>query len=193
MQTFTLDTNCIIDVAEDRPAAEHIRELLIAHSSGIARVALVASSASERQIDGAFLRSFGLFNDRRSALGFGHLPVLPPIGRFDVSFIDHCLSAGEASLAREAEIFRCMFPSSEPEWSDYASARGLNPTDRLSTGYLRWRNQMLDAQAFWAHEHHGQRVFVTSDRRFRIFNGHPLFPEASVCDPEEAAKLVQLH
>ena len=190
VKAFTLDTNCLIDLEEARPAAVHIHALLHAHSCGTANCALVASSASERQIDGSFLKDFGLFDSRRTALGFGHLPILPPIGRFDVSFFGRCLAAGERSLAREAEIFRCMFPNSEPEWPNYALARGLDPDDRSSAGYLRWRNQMLDAQAFWAHEHHGQDVFVTSDRRFRVFNGHPSFPEATVCAPEDAVKLV---
>lgn len=49
MITLTLDTNCIIDVAEERPSAVHVRGFLEAARTGTINLALVASSASERQ------------------------------------------------------------------------------------------------------------------------------------------------
>ncbi len=50
MLTFTLDTNCIIAVEDERPEAEHIRKLAEAHSQGVADVSLVAMSASENEV-----------------------------------------------------------------------------------------------------------------------------------------------
>jgi hypothetical protein len=47
--TFTLDTNCLIDVDDGRPAAPYVLRLIEAADKGVADVALVASSASERQ------------------------------------------------------------------------------------------------------------------------------------------------
>jgi len=188
--TFTLDTNCLIDVADERPAAEHVRELMSAHNGGRISVALVASSASEKQQGGGFLESLSIFDARRTALGFGSLPLLPPIARFNVSFFNHGLMCDHAMLAREHAIFTALFPTSPPEWSDYAAAKGLDPEDRASARYLRWRNQLLDAQAFWSHDHVRRDVFVTSDRRFRVLTGHPLFPEAAICNPQEAAAML---
>lgn len=181
--TFTLDTNCLIDVADERPAAEHVRALVAAHNDGQISVALVASSASERQQGGGFLESLSIFNARRTALGFGSLPLLPPIGRWNVSFFDHGLWCNDSTLARERAIFTALFPTSPPEWEDYAAAKGLDQKDRASSGYLRWRNQFLDAQAFWSHDHAGRNVFVTSDRRFRVLAVHPRVPPSYYLQP----------
>ncbi len=190
MRTFTLDTNCLIDVAEDRPAAVHVKRLLQAARDGLADLALVASSASERQEGGGLLESLLIFEERRSALGFAGLPLLPSIGRIGVSFLDHCLQANEETLGREHEIFEVLFPTSPPEWRDFAAARGLAPEDRESKGYRHWRNRMLDAQAYWAHDHANRDVFVTTDGHFRRLEGLAAFPRAIVKDPTEAAALI---
>ena len=187
MMKFTLDTNCIIDVAEERPAAGHVRCLLAASQAGAIDLALVASSAAERQKSGEFLASISVFRQRCEALGFGGLELLPPIARWDMSFWDHALCAGPGHAAREEAIYRCLFPSSPCAWEDFAAAKGADKDDRASPPYHRWRNQMLDAQAFWAHEHAGRDVFVTSDRRFLKLMGNDGFAGAMVKTPEDAA------
>lgn len=113
MLKFTLDTNCIIDVAEERPAARHVRRLLDAAGSGIISLALVASSASERQQAGGFLESAALFKERCASLGFGNLELLLPLARWNFSFWDMALWAGPESEAREEAIYRILFPRSE--------------------------------------------------------------------------------
>ena len=50
-QTFTLDTNCVIDVAEKRPAAKAVQALADAHAAGKADVAVIAITASEKKQD----------------------------------------------------------------------------------------------------------------------------------------------
>jgi hypothetical protein len=59
--TFTLDTNCLIDVAENRPARDSVLRLIAAADRGTADVAMVASSASERQPGGGYLETFTSF------------------------------------------------------------------------------------------------------------------------------------
>lgn len=184
MTSFTLDTNCIIDVAEDRPAAVHIRALLHACSRGQTELALVASSASERQQGRTFLADISRFEERRNAHGFAGLPLLPSIARWDVSFFDHCLWPSPEAEAREEAIYRTLLPNSPMEWADYAVARGVDVLDLSSPAALRWRNQMLDAQALWAHEHAARDVFVTSDQRLRLLNSHPEFLTIVVETPE---------
>ncbi len=187
---FTLDTNCIIDVADGRDMAVHVNRLLNARREGAIDVALVASSASERQQGDQYLSSFDQFDQRRKALGFGDLPLLPSIGRYDISFFDQCLMAGDEDSAQEDAIFRALFPTSPTEWADYAAAKGHQVDDVTGKGFARWRNQLLDAQAFWAHQHAEHDVFVTSDKRFRVLEGHPDFPTAVVRNPLEAVGLL---
>lgn len=184
--SFTLDTNCLIDVAEERPSAVRIRALLTAWEKGNADLALVASSASERQSGDYFLQSVDEFNRRREALGFGDLPLLPSIGRMDVSFFGHSLWGSDEDCARERAIYSVLFPNSPPEWADYAEYRGVDSEDTASPAYLRWRNQMLDAQALWAHDYADRDIFVTSDHRLRKLDRHVAFPKMAVRTPEEA-------
>lgn len=190
MVTFTLDTNCIIDVAEGRPAARFVKSLLDAHAKG-ADVALVASSASERQQDGGFLANLSMFQERCRSLGFGDLALLPPIARWGVSFYGIGLYSWPEGMVREKAIYQRLFPNSSFEWRDFAEERQADPDDQSTPAYFRWRNQMLDAQAYWAHENAGRSVFVTSDRRFRVLTGCDDFPNACILDPEGAANLLE--
>ncbi len=192
MRKFTFDTNCLIDLDEDRPNAEYIRSLIKAHENKDASIALVASSASERQQskETNFLENFAVFDRRRKELGLGDAALLPSIGRFDISFFDNALMGCDASIAREEVIYRVLAGGSEFEWEDYAANDGVEKNDRTSPSYFRWRNKLLDAQAFWAHEHANRDVFVTSDGRFKNLNGHDEFPAAIVLTPREAAELL---
>lgn len=49
MNRFTLDTNCIIDLEENRPSAEYVRVIVEAWKNGRIALAVVAVSASENQ------------------------------------------------------------------------------------------------------------------------------------------------
>ena len=75
LRTFTLDTNCLIAVANNEPAAGAVRALADAHTAGRADVAVVAMSASEKQQGGHYIRNFAVFRDRLVSLGLGHLNV----------------------------------------------------------------------------------------------------------------------
>jgi len=154
-------------------------------------LALVASSASERQSGDHFLKTMHAFNERRGALGFGDLPLLPSIGRMDVSFFDNCLWGSDEGIARERAIYSALFPTSPYEWAAYAGLRGVSSEDLASPEYLRWRNQMLDAQALWAHDHAGRDIFVTSDGRLKKVADRGNLLGIVVCTPEEAAAMLQ--
>jgi predicted nucleic acid-binding protein len=64
VKMFTLDTNCLIDIAENRPAAAAVRALAAAHAEGRADVAIVAISASEAQLGGRFIQNYDEFRNR---------------------------------------------------------------------------------------------------------------------------------
>ncbi len=63
------------------------------------------------------------FNERRGALSFSDLPLLPSIGRMDVSFFDNCLWGIRRGIAREGAIYGALFPTSPYEWAAYADLR----------------------------------------------------------------------
>ncbi len=190
MLKFTLDTNCLIDVEEDRPAAIHVKQLLAAAREGVIDVAMVASSASERQKDNSFLTHFEHFEHRRRMLGFDHLPMIHSLLRWDMGFWDTGLWASQNCEERENLIYQVLFPNSPIEWSDYAAKQAVQIEDINSRVYWRWRNQILDAQAYWAHDFNKRDVFVTSDKRFRKIEESPHFSKARILEPYEAVSLV---
>jgi len=79
MLALSLDTNCLIDIAEGRPDSVAIRALADAHARGEASVAVVAISASEKQKNGKRLTNFDQFRARLDALALGHLEILKPM------------------------------------------------------------------------------------------------------------------
>lgn len=164
MRAFTLDTNCIIAVDEERPEAAVIRALAAAHNEGLALVGLVAISASERQKDGGTLENFGTFKERLQRLGLERLELLEPMLYMDISFWDFCLWAEEEDEALESKIHGILFPSMPFKWSDFCDDRGVDPNS--GTIDRKWLNAKCDVQAFWSHMHHEREVFVTSDQNF---------------------------
>jgi hypothetical protein len=66
MKKFTLDTNCIIDLEENRPNAEHISKLVQAWKTGRIELAVVAVSASENQKGGNTSKDFAMFEEKLS-------------------------------------------------------------------------------------------------------------------------------
>ena len=190
MLEFTLDTNCLIDVDEGRPAAKSVKRILRAAKDRIVDVAMVASSASERQKDGRFLTSLEQFELRRRELGFDHVPMLLPLLRWDVGFWDSGLWVSEATAAREKLIYRILFPASPIEWTCYAAQKAVQSEDVDSPAYRRWRNQILDAQAYWSHDFKDRDVFVTSDLGFQKLRYSADFANACILVPYEAAELI---
>ncbi|MFC4726249.1 hypothetical protein ACFPB0_13195 [Glycocaulis abyssi] len=191
MIKFTLDTNCLIEVDESRPCAPSIEHLVRSAKLRTADVAIVASSASERQQSGTYLTDFETFRSRMDRLGFGHIEILPPLLRWDMGFWHHGLWAGAGDARREEEIFSVLFPTSTYSWSDWANAERLDIDDTSSKSYRNWRNRILDAQAYWAHEYHQRDIFVTSDQNFRRLTKSPAFPAARILSPQEAERLLK--
>jgi hypothetical protein len=104
LRTFTLDTNCLIDVEESRPAVGAIRALAAAHAAGVADVAVIAMSASERQKDGNRIHNFSEFESRLATLGLSHLSILLPMMYWDISFWDRGLWSDDAMVDLECQI-----------------------------------------------------------------------------------------
>ncbi|MEM9578948.1 MAG: hypothetical protein AAF999_18300 [Pseudomonadota bacterium] len=166
MKKLTLDTNCILEIDEDRPQSDAVKAIIEAHNEGLVEAALVASSGSEKSHKGLFPESFDEFDLRRTQLGFSNMNLLFPIAYHDIGFCDHCLMADVKMLDLEEEIFRILFPNAQFTWVETAKTYGIEKTNQSSKAYIKWRNQLLDAQMFWAHVWNKRDVFVTSDKNF---------------------------
>ncbi|WEY40681.1 hypothetical protein [Paraburkholderia sp. SUR17] len=163
MLRLTLDTNAIVAIEEDRPAASAIRQLVNAHAQGRIDVALVAISASEKQRAGE-IENFGIFRERLARLKLDHLSLLMPIAYFDLTFWDWSFFSNEAMIELETKIHGVLFPNKAllpPEGTPQL------PCDQRPDEYWKWRNRKCDVLALWSHIYAGRDVFLTSDANFR--------------------------
>jgi len=166
--SFTLDTNCVISLDEDRPAAPAIRRLAEAHVTGKADVAVVAIMASEKQRPKRYIEDFQVFEHRLQRLSIAHLRLLLPMSYFGVTFWGHGLWSYANMQALERNIHQILFPNVEFIWQDYCQSNELDPASSSTASPLgnKWRNAKCDVLAIWSHLHHGRDVFVTTDGNF---------------------------
>lgn len=164
MQTFSLDTNCVIALEEGRVEAASVRALANAHAAAKANVGVIAISASERQKDGRHLESFTCFQNRLKALGLEHLDLILPMLYFDLTFWDCTVFTDEAGQMLEKKIHQILFPNIQFLWPDFCLANNLDPL-HIASG-SKWRNAKCDVQALWSHINAKRDVFVTSDENF---------------------------
>jgi hypothetical protein len=167
-----------------------VRALVEAHAQGIANVALVAVSASERQPGDVHLNNYSEFEERVIRLGLDHLPVLHTIAIWNIGFYGMGLLADKAMVDRERAIHAILFPGIPFDWPAFAASVGVGPETVNVPEAKRWRNALCDRQMYWAHDHGARDVFVTSDRNFRKLMGASDFPNARVMDPESGAALI---
>ena len=164
MLRFTLDTNCIIDLDAKQRNAESIRNLVRAHESGHAKVAVVAASASERQQGGTQLQHFQEFQNRIASLGLAKLDILKTLFYWDVGYWDWSLEMEPRFALLEQSIHDILFPSVECQWSDFCRSRGLD-SEAVPKNSV-WLNKKCDVLAMWSHMHYEHDIFVTSDENF---------------------------
>lgn len=181
--TITLDTNCIVDIDENRKDAPFVRKLVEAHAAGAAVVHVIAIMASEKQKGGGHLASFEEFTERLRRLGLGHLPQLLPLMYFDVSYWDHCLCPSEEDARLDGAIHEILFPDVPDRYLEGGTDEQL----------ARWRNAKCDVQALWSHIHAGNDVFVSGDRNFHKASKLPrllALGAERILKPKDAAALV---
>jgi hypothetical protein len=166
MISFTLDTNCVIAVDENRTDAAAVMSLVTAHQKGLADVAVVAIMASERQRAGGYLENFPEFSARLDMLGMSSLGLCLPLGYFDICFWNHCIWSGDEQVQAEEQIHNVLFPDVEYKFADFCAKRGLDPTSAPKERTGKWRNAKCDVQALWSHINAKRDVFVTSDKNF---------------------------
>jgi hypothetical protein len=167
--TFTLDTNCLIDLELGEGGVLHLRRLLTAHDANRITVGVSAAAASERLPDGLFAPNFSGFQQRVSRLSTRPMDLLRPLCYLDISYLDWSILGDEQLVAQEEAIHQVLFPRIEFKWSDHAAKYGFDPEAATGTSQkesLRWRNRKCDTLAMWCHIHYGNDVFVTRDSNF---------------------------
>lgn len=163
LRTFTLDTNCLIDIEQNRPTAATVRVLANAHAAGLADVAVIAISASENQKSGQHIGNFTEFQRYLATLCLGHLNIVLPMFYWDIALWDRCLWPDDAMAGLERQIHSILFPNVQFLWEDYCRDNEIN---RPGPPTGKWRNHKCDVQAIWSHIHSQRQVFVTSDHNF---------------------------
>lgn len=194
--TFTLDTNCVIAMhrrhenERERKIASAIDVLLDKHREGKANVALVASTASEKQPAGRpKFETIGEFRAWINSLGFDKVELLKPIGRVGFSFSDHAYMAnydGEM-MQLENKIREILFPGVAPKCRIFVD--GVEQKNAFSSE-KREANGMRDVEIFWAHAWHKRAVFVSADGNFHKYKTElEQLANCKVVYPEEASDL----
>ncbi|MDQ6987612.1 MAG: hypothetical protein Q9M25_07415 [Mariprofundaceae bacterium] len=154
MCKFTLDTNCIIDLEEDRPDAIYIKEIIKAWKAKKIKLAVVAVSASENQKTGSANPNHTEFENKLSNVGLECVEHLLPMGTWNVCYWNHFIWSDE-KMARIAErIKNILFPNIETS----------PPSDIAKNS--KWRNQLCDVYVAWSHSYHKSDYLVTSDSNF---------------------------
>jgi hypothetical protein len=175
---FTLDTNCIIDLEENRPNAQHVRSLISAWKNGRVELAVVAVSASENQKGGAASRDFTVFETKLGNVGLGGVHHLLPLAIWDVFYWDHALWSCDEMEKLASEIRGILFP--------HIKATPPANIDENSP----WRNQLCDVLVAWSCIYHKWDCLVTSDKNFHDHKDElKKLGLREVLYPEDAARL----
>lgn len=181
MKKFTLDTNCIIDLEENRPNAEHIRKLVQAWKTGRIELAVVAVSASENQKSGTAGRDFATFEEKLNNVGLTGVQHLLPLAKWNVFYWDHALWCDDEMEELESKIRGILFPNIQAK-----------PPENIDTNST-WRNQLCDVLVAWSHAFHKWDYLVTDDGDFhdhkdelkKVGVKEVLYPKdaAQLCEP----------
>lgn len=149
-----LDTNCLIDLEENRSDARHLRTLIGAWRKGQVELAVVAVSASENQPSGIASRDFGVFEEKLNNIALGGVHHLVPLAIWDVFYWDHALWSSPETEALESKIRDILFPGIPT-----APPTNINENSE-------WRNHMCDVLVAWSCIHHQWACLVTRDKNF---------------------------
>ncbi len=149
-----LDTNCLIDLEENRPDVRHVRTLIEAWKKGAIKLAVVAVSASENQPNGTASLDFGMFEAKLNNVGLAGVHHLNPLAIWDVFYWDHALWSSAEMEALELKIRGILFPG-------ISTAPPVNVNENSV-----WRNHMCDVLVAWSCIHHGWESLVTRDKNF---------------------------
>jgi hypothetical protein len=145
---LTLDTNCLIDLEEGRPAAGALRELIELHRQGRIQVFVGAISASENLPGKVAPEHHSSFEERLNRIGITDLPRVLPVGRYGMTFWGSSIW-GDENDHRPDQIQNIIHPA--------VAITAVTPKSR---------NVLCDIDGLAAHIRAGHDIFVTRDGEF---------------------------
>lgn len=145
-----LDTNCLIDLAEDGEPAAALARIVSNLHAGEHRLVVAAITASENPRKGSPPKTWLEFTDLLTRIGLAGVEILKPMGYWGVTFWDEGLWVGDDMVALESSIHATLFPSFAMD----------DDTDER-----RWRNAKCDVQVVWTAMWNGVDVLITSDQK----------------------------
>ena len=151
MMNVTFDTNCIIALENNEPAADDLRRIVRSATEQKLKLRVVAISASERPHRSETSTGFSGFEQRIANVGLkeGVTEILSAPSIWNVSHWDHSTWMTKADSAKMRQIHGILFPNHPFELS--GDPRG------------KWLNRAIDTLALWTHLRHGGGAFVTTD------------------------------
>lgn len=178
MKKFTLDTNCIIDLEENRQNSQNIKQIVQAWQAGEIELAVVAISASEKQRGGIYAETYDKFKNKLAAVDLSGVRELLPKAYWNVSYWNCALWADNEDKL-EAQLWDALFPGvpSGP------------PTTEEDVP--RWRNKLCDVLVAWSHAYHRWDVLITSDKNFLSKKDGLAKLGVNVMSPQDAVELVR--
>ncbi len=178
MLRFTLDTNCIIDLEENRPDSEYLNQIIEESRNGNVEIAVVAVSASENQPGGEINRSYSHFEEKLLSAGLSNATELLPLAIWDVFYWDHALWSDEEMEKLSNDIRDVLFPGI-----------ALSPPTGEKDERI-WRNKLCDVLVAWCCIFHGWDMLVTRDNNFhKRKDALTRLGMKNVLLPKEAAEL----
>ena len=127
----TIDTNCIIDLEEERSPACYIRALILMHREGKIELSVSAISGSERKLNGEYAHTFSEFRQKIQHVGLADINILKPPGYYGITFLGWFIFPDEVTIKLEQKIHDILFPSirfkhdEEPNKQKWRNARGI--------------------------------------------------------------------
>lgn len=192
---LTLDWNCVIEVEEGRPQAEHVASLINYHRKGHFEVALLAASASENTRSKIFPGNAHLFVERIAALGWQDLPLVPMPGVIGLSYWSHCyyVEDGDKFEQDMDALWQAIAPMIPRRPSEHLP-EGVKLTDDAiqSIALSKWRNTWCDVVSAYSHIHAARDIFVTNNTKDFHKNADKLsrLGMKQICTPAETISVI---
>jgi hypothetical protein len=137
----TLDTNCLLDVEKERPAAADVLTLRALHGDVI-NLRLVAAAATDVRA-----KTFYEFEGWLNGLGFSDCQILLPIGVYGIAFYGRAVYGDGSPTSLYANLWGIFEANGTPS----------------TPGSQRHRRLLHDVLMMWSHLTYGGDVFVTRD------------------------------
>jgi hypothetical protein len=201
---ITLDHNCLIAIENDPEGKSSkvvaLAKLITLYKFGSIDIAFCGISASERLPQNPphnyvepYFTKFDEYRKRLTKIGLEDIPIIQPIGYWDITFWDQSTWADDSIANLGKVIYGILFEEAEFEWLQYALNHDISPEDTDSKGYKNWRNHTCDALGLLAHIQYERDMFVTDDGNFFKLTKKPKLLDLgakSIEWPEDALEII---